>query len=116
MQRVASSIDDKTGKLQLHFRKGYVPQKSGTKYSLPSPGKQGRYDGELLLREDQLLVGIWRQKLIKLKKDLRSAFGEEIASDLGVHVNKGARIKVGLGHNNPNPMKGRQKRGKRKNK
>jgi len=26
----------------------------------------GRYEGELLLREDQLLTGIWRQKSVKV--------------------------------------------------
>ena len=27
----------------------------GTKYSIAKPGSRGRYEGELLLREDQLL-------------------------------------------------------------
>ena len=30
---------------------------SGTKYSIAKPGNRGRYEGELLLREDQLLSG-----------------------------------------------------------
>ena len=29
----------------------------GTKYSIAKPGSRGRYEGELLLREDQLLSG-----------------------------------------------------------
>lgn len=61
-------------------------------------------------------MGIWRQKAIKIKKDVRSAFGDEIASELGLHVNKGAKIKVGLGTQNPNAMKGRERRGKKKKK
>ena len=40
--------------------------KLGTKYSIPKPGSRGRYEGELLLREDQLLTGIWRQKSVKV--------------------------------------------------
>ena len=114
MQRIASSIDEKTGNFRLHLRKSYLPVTKGTKYCLPLPGKQGKYDGELLLREDQLFVGIWKQKVMKMKKNVKSAFGDEIASSVGVHINKGTRVKIGLGHNNPNAMKGREKRGKRK--
>lgn len=116
MQRVASSFDEKTGNLRLHLKKNYVPVTRGTKHSLPLPGKQGRYDGELLLREDQLFFGIWRQKIMKIKKDVKCVFGDDIASGLGVHTNKSVRVKVGLGHNNPNSIKGREKRGKRKKK
>ena len=114
MQRIAASIDHKTGKLRLHLKMNYVPKTKGSKCNLPLPGKQGKYDGELLLREDQLLVGIWRQKIMKIKKDVKSAFGEEIASGLGVHINKGAKVKVGLGHEDPNSMKGRRRRGRKK--
>ena len=114
MQRIAASIDHKTGKLRLHLKMNYVPKTKGSKCNLPLPGKQGKYDGELLLREDQLLVGIWRQKIMKMKKDVKSAFGEEIASGLGVHINKGAKVKVGLGHEDPNSMKGRRRRGRKK--
>ena len=51
---------------------------------------------------------------MKIKKDVKSAFGEEIASGLGVHINKGAKVKVGLGHEDPNSMKGRRRRGRKK--
>jgi RNA-binding protein NOB1 len=83
-------------------------------HSLPKAGKQKKYDGELLLREDQLLSGIWRQKVVKIRKDVRSAFGEDVTSDVGMHINKGAAIKVGLGRRNPNADKGRERRGKKK--
>ena len=114
LSRVAASINKETGKLQLHLKKNYHVDLKGTKYSLPKPGQQGRYDGELLLREDQLLSGIWHQKAIKIRKDVKSAFGEELASDVGLHINKGQKIKVGLGKRNPNAAKGRERRGKKK--
>jgi len=79
-----------------------------------APGKQGRYDGELLLREDQLLSGIWKQKCIKIRKDIKSAFGEDVTSDVGLYINKSQDIRIGLGKQNPNAKKGRERRGKKK--
>ena len=79
-----------------------------------APGKQGRYDGELLLREDQLLSGIWKQKVIKIRKDIKSAFGEDVTSDVGLYINKSTDIRIGLGKQNPNARKGRERRGKKK--
>lgn len=114
MQRISASLDSRTGELRLHLKKNYIPNTRGQKYSLPAPGKQGRFSGELLLREDQLLTGIWRQKTVKIRKDVRSAFGEDITSDVGLHINKGSAIKVGLGKRNPNAQKGRERRGKKK--
>ena len=114
MQRISASVDSRTGELRLHLKKNYVHHTRGKKYSLPAPGKQGRFNGELLLREDQLLTGIWRQKTVKVRKDVRSAFGEDITSDVGLHINKGSAIKVGLGKRNPNSQKGRERRGKKK--
>jgi RNA-binding protein NOB1 len=114
LSRVACSIDARTGELRLHLRKNYQVQTRGTKYSLPKPGSQGRFTGELLLREDQLLHGIWRQKCVKIRKDIRSAFGQDVTNDVGIHINKGDNIKVGLGRSNPNADKGRERRGKSK--
>lgn len=57
LSRVSASIDQETGVLKLHLKKNYHTDTRGTKYSLPAPGKQDRYEGELLLREDQLLSG-----------------------------------------------------------
>jgi rRNA maturation endonuclease Nob1 len=116
LSRVACSIDSKTGQLRLHMKKGYVANKKGKVHSLPLPGKQGRFQGELLLREDQLLTGIWRQKAVKMQKDVRSAFGQDITSDVGLHINKSQAIKVGLGRFNPNADKGRERRGAKKKK
>ena len=113
MSRVGASIDARTGELRLHLKKNYRVDKSGQKFSLPAPGSRGRYEGELLLREDQLLSGIWRQKTVKIRKDVASHFGEDLTSDLGIHVNKGAAIVVGVGKKNPNAAKGRERRGKK---
>ena len=114
MSRVACSVDSKTGELRLHLKKGYKPNRRGKQHSLPLPGKQGRFQGELLLREDQLMTGIWRQKVVKMQKDVKSAFGHDVTGDVGVHVNKSQAIKVGLGRFNPNADKGRERRGAKK--
>lgn len=114
MQRIAASINSKTGILQLHLKKNYHHNTKGMIYSLPNPGKQGKYSGELLLREDQMLVGIWKQKVVNIKKDVRSQFGDEITSDVGIQINKSNKLKIGLGSKNPNAQKGRERRGKKK--
>eukprot|EP01033_Poteriospumella_lacustris_P013341 gene13341-9550_t len=112
LSRVNCTVLD-SGEVKLHLKRNYALSQKGTKYSLPAPGMQPRFKGELLLREDQLLSGIWRQRALRVKKEVASAFGEEVASELGVHVNKGAKIVFGLGKkNNPNAMKGRERRGK----
>jgi hypothetical protein len=113
LSRVSASIDA-GGSLKLHLKKNYHVDLKGSKYNLPAPGKQGRYQGEILLREDQLLSGIWKQKCVKIRKDIKSAFGEDVTSDVGMHINKGQAIKIGLGKNNPNAAKGRERRGKSK--
>ena len=114
LHRIACSLDSSTGQLKLHLKKNYQYNLRGKIHPLPKPGQQGKYEGELLLREDQLLSGIWKQKVVKIKKDVRSAFGPDVVSDLGLQLNKGARIKVGLGRANPNADKGRSKRGSKK--
>ncbi len=112
LQRIAASVDSKTGELKLHLKANYRHNTRGMIHSLPKPGSQGRYDGELLMREDQLLTGIWRQKVAKIKHDVKSAFGEDITQDVGLHINKREfGVKVGLGRRNPNADKGRERRG-----
>ena len=34
-------------------------------------------------------LGIWRQKNVKIKKNVISFFGADVTSDVGIHVNKG---------------------------
>jgi rRNA maturation endonuclease Nob1 len=116
MSRVACSIDANTGELRLHLSSKYKVSKRGKQYSMPAPGKQGRFQGELLTREDQLMGGIWRQKVVKMQKDVRSAFGQDVTSDVGLQVNKSQHIRPGLGRPNPNADKGRERRGASKKK
>mmetsp|Transcript_28150 Transcript_28150/g.57093 ORF Transcript_28150/g.57093 Transcript_28150/m.57093 type:complete len:666 (-) Transcript_28150:131-2128(-) len=119
MQRIAASVDGKTGRLKLHLSKKYKTNTRGTKFSLPAPGKGNRFEGDLLLREDQLMVGAWNQKVRKStsKKEAQSIFGSDIASNVGCHADltKNDNIKVGFGRRNPNSSKfGRERRGKKK--
>mmetsp|Transcript_29410 Transcript_29410/g.70721 ORF Transcript_29410/g.70721 Transcript_29410/m.70721 type:complete len:644 (+) Transcript_29410:142-2073(+) len=122
MQRVACSIDGKTGRLKLHLKKNYRHNLRGTKFSLPKAGAGNRFQGDLLLREDQLLTGAWNQKMRmrtggKSKNHAQSIFGMDIASNVGCHA-KGSMtaddIRAGFGRRNPNSAKGRERRGKKK--
>ncbi|TYZ68275.1 hypothetical protein PybrP1_003424 [[Pythium] brassicae (nom. inval.)] len=111
MERVSYSLGP-DGKMTFHTRANRPVKLAGTKFSLPKP-KGGR-DGDLLLREDQLMMGIWRQRQQQHKKVMSSAFGENVAHDLGVKAEKQTGIVVGYGRMNPNAQKGRERRGKKK--
>lgn len=119
LQRIAASVDGKTGRLRLHLRRNYTQNTRGTKFALPKPGQGNRFHGDLLLREDQLLVGAWNQKRKKVsgKKEAQSIFGSDIASYVGCHKNMGDGddLRIGFGRKNPNATKfGRERRGKKK--
>lgn len=122
MQRIAASVDGKTGRLRLHLSKKYRHNLRGTKFSLPKPGTNNRFQGDLLLREDQLLMrGAWHQKAKmrsggKAKCAAESMFGREVATTVGCHAAAGSLddIRVGFGRRNPNAAKGRERRGKKK--
>ncbi|KAG6615505.1 RNA-binding protein NOB1 [Phytophthora cinnamomi] len=111
MERVSYSLD-RDGHMTFYTRANRPTKLSGTKFSLPKP-KGGR-NGDLLLREDQLLVGIWGQRQRQHKKVMQSAFGENVAHDLGVKAERQTSIVVGYGRMNPNAQKGRERRGKKK--
>ncbi|CAH0481987.1 unnamed protein product [Peronospora belbahrii] len=111
MERVSYSLD-RDGHMTFYTRANRPSKLLGTKFSLPKP-KGGR-NGDLLLREDQLLVGIWGQRQRQHKKVMQSAFGENVAHDLGVKAEKQTCITVGYGRMNPNAQKGRERRGKKK--
>jgi rRNA maturation endonuclease Nob1 len=150
MQRISCSVDSKTGRLKLHFskrRQGKHLSTRGTKFSLPKPGSGNRFQGDLLLREDQLLMGAWNQK-VKIrsgnafhKAKGESMFGKDLAATVGCNVKPGndgggsgssfgsskwatgtsgtfvgaTDIRVGFGaRKNPNSVKGRERRGKKK--
>jgi RNA-binding protein NOB1 len=121
MQRIAASVDGKTGRLRLHLKKNYKHNLRGTKFSLPKPGTGNRFQGDLLLREDQLMTGAWNQKVKmmsggKAKNGAQSIFGSDIATNVGCHANATGSdaIRVGFGRRNPNAAKGRERRGKKK--
>jgi RNA-binding protein NOB1 len=121
MQRIAASVDGKTGRLRLHLSKNYKHNLRGTKFSLPKPGTGNRFQGDLLLREDQLLVGAWNQKVKmrsggKARNAAQSMFGRDIATNVGCHASavNTDDVRVGFGRRNPNAAKGRERRGKKK--
>ena len=64
LDRVSCSVNAKTGATYLHLRKNHKVNLRGSKFSIPAPDpRKGRFEGDLLLREDQLLSGIWAQKV-----------------------------------------------------
>jgi RNA-binding protein NOB1 len=117
LERVAASVDGRTGRVRLHFRSKAKPiNLRGTKFSLPKPGRANKYEGDILLREDQLMMGAWRQKVIKGSKAVSSMFGSDISDTVGLgDLTKRDDIQVGFGRRNPNATKfGRERRGKKK--
>ena len=76
---------------------------------------------DLLLREDQLLMGAWNQKVKirsggKAKSAAQSMFGQDIAANVGCRAKtmNVDDIAAGFGRRNPNSAKGRERRGKKK--
>ena len=70
----------------------------------------------LLLREDQLLSGAWAQQS-RSKPKKTPLFGDANDFDFFNPSNKrntNGEIKVGMGKQNPNARKGRERRGKKK--
>jgi rRNA maturation endonuclease Nob1 len=119
LSRIAASVDPKTGEQKLFLKKDYKHRLQGTKYPLPKPGTQrkGRFGGQVVLREDQMQMGIWAQKIAPKAKEKTSMFGAEVNEKTGVKVAKSAHtVEVGLGRRNPNSTKGRERRGKKKKK
>lgn len=119
ISRVSMAVDSETGAVKIFLSKYYRPRLKGTRYSLPKPGRSGRFEGELLLREDQLMMGIWRQKARRAEKEVDSMFGKDITEGVGLGSGVRARmtnVQYGYGKKNPNAQKGRERRGKRKSK
>jgi hypothetical protein len=80
-----------------------------------------RFQGDLLLREDQLLMGAWNQKAKirsggKAQSASQSMFGQDIAANVGCKAKLMTvdDIAPGFGRRNPNSAKGRERRGKKK--
>lgn len=69
LDRVSCSVNAKTGATYLHLRKNHKVNLRGSKFSIPAPDPtKGRFEGDLLLREDQLLSGIWAQKVMVMMR------------------------------------------------
>ena len=107
------------------------------------PKPKGGREGPMLVSEDQLMVGVWKQRAQK-KQNIDSFFGGaamgkttvgrnrccifvhvvlELTSlttitptELGHRRVKGADVVVGGGRRNPNACKGRERRGQKKKK
>ena len=75
---------DSKGKQKLHLSAKRKNDIRGTKFSLPKPGKQNRFAGDLLLREDQLLMGAWNTKVKVGKGQVESMFGADIIDNVGL--------------------------------
>jgi len=123
MQRIAASVDGKSGRLRLHLSKKHKNNLRGSKFALPKAGTNNKYQGDLLLREDQLLYGAWNQKVKNRSggntsgKTTSCMFGSDLASNVGCQTNSIPRddLKIGFGRRNPNATShGREKRGKKK--
>lgn len=102
----------KNGQPDFHYAKGRRVNIRGSKYPLPNP-KGGR-QGDLLLREDQLLTGVWKQRRTKTET-MTTMFADCNSADLmAARSVVGADVVVGFGRRNPNALKGRERRGKKK--
>ncbi|KAG5176896.1 putative RNA binding protein NOB1 [Tribonema minus] len=113
LDKVSCSVDGATGQMRLHLNPKRKPNLRGTKYSIPKPGVSGRFNGDLLLREDQLMSGIWAQKSKRTVKSQGCMFGEHIMDGVGLSMGKqSAGVVVGYGRKNPNSQRGRERRGK----
>lgn len=120
------------GRTIYHYSKHKAdPSIRGTQYTLPAP--RGGRQGDLLLREDQLLTGSWKQRAKKAGKP-RTSFLADAAGlsgdwakpeaskkgfttpgELLANVRNSPGVVVGLGRH-PNASKGRDRRGQKKNK
>jgi RNA-binding protein NOB1 len=108
LSRLAYSVDAQ-GNRRYHYSKSRRIKTQGNVYSIPK-------NADILLREDQLLSGIWAQRAQK-KTSSVSMFGEDVNDAMGLSLKGNSQIKVGFGSQNPNAKKGRERRGaKKKNK
>ncbi|KAK8795719.1 hypothetical protein WA158_000375 [Blastocystis sp. Blastoise] len=86
----------------------------GTIYSVP---KNLRGANGLLLSEDQLQMGTWKQKMSLNKNTYGNTLGgmnEILTETFGTNKSQNSsNIVVGFGRKNPNAMKGRERRGKK---
>ena len=111
MTKLSVYVNDKGG-LRYGFKKNYRVKTRGTKFAIAKT-KGGRKDQGLLLREDQMLSGQWKQTARK-KEKMESMFGEDLSQQLGLKEYQNSELIVGFGRRNPNAQRGRERRGKKK--
>ena len=113
LDRIACRIDD-SGDVTLYSRVNRPINRRGTKFSIPKPKVGGRRTTGLVLREDQLMMGVCLQKTRQKGKKVHCAFGEHVSQELGLNRRDSSDIPIGYGRKNPNAQKGRERRGKKK--
>jgi RNA-binding protein NOB1 len=116
LDKLSYSVD-KNGSTRFHYRKNKPVNLRGTKYSIPK-STGGRYETDLLLREDQLFQGKWAQKAAA-SSSMKSMFGEIATEGFDTFEKKksvgyGPEVVVGYGRKNPNATRGRERRGKKR--
>ena len=107
LARLAYTVDA-YGNRKYHYAKHRKFRTRGIRYPISK-------NTNLLLREDQMLSGIWSQRANTNKKSV-SMFGEDINAALDLDIKIQPSIKVGFGNQNPNSLKGRERRGSKKKK
>ena len=102
---------DSRGQRNYGFKKNFILKKRGTIFPIPKC-KGGRHDKRMLLREDQLMTGLWQ------KMDKKSVSAESSFDDYGFAQSllryPRTSVDVGVGRKNPNAQRGRERRGKKK--
>ena len=125
LQRVPISVDG-DGNVKLHDNKR-APRLKGTIYPIPKPkhGKAGRMNDDILLREDQLLMG-GRERMMRHKKKLAEKEMADHAVDSDLFTTQGwwsrattktgkqrddrTKMEFGFGRRNPNANNFRKKK------
>lgn len=105
LARLAYTVDV-YGNRKYHYAKHRKFRTRGIRYPISK-------NANLLLREDQMLSGIWSQRANTNKKSV-SMFGEDINAALDLDIKIQPSVKVGFGNQNPNSLKGRERRGSKK--
>ena len=128
LARLGVTLGD-DGAPRYHYKQNRVVPIRGTQFALPSP--TGGRDGDILLREDQLLTGVWAQRA-RVRETPEAMFAERQPGGVGAGgflggdgggrrrtptggvpgVGPGSGVNgivVGLGRRNPNERRGRRR-------
>ena len=109
LYKISSSVDAQ-GNVQYHEPKFKKRGLRGTIYSIPMP-KGGRSAGDLILREDQLLMMGGRQNKWNWKTP--KAYDTDALESFNIQLQKKCPFQYGHGRKNPNePIKTKKRRNK----